>query len=330
MKRSFYNLAILLTNMLALAACNMPGIKPSSTPIALTGFCGDDICDGAEDVNSCPIDCQLVGATAEAANEEGIYRVTNPTSGAQLYVRVIRSQIWDGEALPTLVLVPGGNDSSSTFLDPPQNPAQRIADAGFVVVVFDPDGRGQSEGEEDHGGFVHQDGLAAVIQQIVTLPEVDPSHVGLVSYSYGITMASGALARHPDLPVTFLIDWEGPADRNDTGGCDDNHIGHLTGIAECDDEAFWSQREALTFIGQIKASYLRMQSERDHVQPDTTHAMAMIDAAMKGGVPSVRLNDMRANLTFDATTPIAMLSEEMDKDREALVVRYAQELLMGE
>jgi pimeloyl-ACP methyl ester carboxylesterase len=306
----------------------MPSIKQPSTDVALNELCGDGECDGLEDTANCPIDCQSIGITAESAGEEGVYRVTNSGSGAQLYMRVVRPQSWGGEALPTLILIPGGNGDSSSFFTPPQNQAQRLADSGFVVVGFDPDGRGQSEGEEDYGGFVHQDGLAAVIQQAAALPEVDPLSIGLVSYSYGVTMASGVLARHPDLPVIFLIDWEGPAGRNDTGGCDADHIGHLIGIGECGDEAFWSQREALTFIAQIKIPYQRIQSEKDHVQPDNAHAATMINAAVNGSAPWVRLNDLEPNQAYDLNALPAMLPEEMDRQRDELVIRYALELLV--
>lgn len=323
-----HRLTILAVGILTLTACNMPSVKQPSIQATSSGLCGDGECDDPENATNCPIDCQPIDAAAQLAGEEGIYQITNPASGAQLYMRVIRPQIWGGEALPTLILIPGGNSDSSDFFTPPQNQAQRIADAGFVVVVFDPDGRGQSEGQEDYGGFVHQDGLAAVIQQAATLPEVDPLSIGLVSYSYGITMASGSLARHPDLPVMFLIDWEGPAGRNDTGGCDANHIGHLTGIGECGDESFWSQREALTFISQLNVPYQRIQSEEDHAQPDNTHAVAMINAAVNGGAPWVRLNDLEPNQTYDLGTPPAMLPEELDKQRDELVIRYTMELLM--
>lgn len=325
--KSFCHLTVALLGILALTACNMPALRLSPTQTTLNGLCGDGICDGPEDTGTCLTDCPPVDATAESAGERDVYWVTNPASGAPLYMRVVRPQIWDGEALPTLILIPGGNSDSSGFFTSPQNQAQRIADAGFVVVVFDPDGRGQSEGQEDYGGFVHQDGLAAVIKRAASLPEVDPLSIGLVSFSYGITIASGALVRHPDLPVIFLIDWEGPADRNDTGGCDAGHIGHLTGIGECNDEAFWSQREALAFIAQIKVPYQRIQSEKDHAQPDSAHAVAMINAAANGGAPWVRLNDLESNQTYDQATLPTMLPEEMDRQRDKLVIRYALELL---
>lgn len=63
------------------------------------------------------------------------------------------------------------------------------------------------------------------------LPEADSSLVAIATNSFGVTMAAGALVNHTDLGVDVLVDWEGPADGNDTGGCDGEHLGgHLYGV----------------------------------------------------------------------------------------------------
>ncbi len=325
-----------------LAACSAGGggAAPRPTPpLGAGGLCGDGACSGS--AQNCSQDCAASSPLApietpassetalpafEAATEPNSYWVTNPSSGARLYVRVIRPDSWDGAALPALTLVPGGNGFSAGFLRPPRSSAQTIADAGFIVILFDPDGRGQSEGVEGQNGFIQQDGLAAVIQFAASLPEVDAARMGLVSFSFGITMAAGALARAPDLPVQFLLDWEGPADRNDTGGCDADRMGHLAGEVACDDEVFWSEREAVTFMGQLPIPYQRLQSERDHVQPDVNHAILMVNTAVTGGVPWVRLNDLPPNQTYDSAAPPPMLSDDLDRQLDAQVIQYAQAL----
>lgn len=258
------------------------------------------------------------------------YTVTNPSSGAALAVQVFYPQNWDGQTkLPTLVLVPGGSGDSGAFLrKPPQGSStvDVITQAGYVAVIFDPDGRGKSGGTENYNGFIQQDGLAEVIRFAAALPGVDSANIGLVTYSYGITMGAGALARHPDLPVKFLIDWEGPANRNDTGGCDSAGRGHLKDVASCTDESFWAEREASAFIGQIRVPYQRIQSQKDHVQPDNAHAILMVNNAVSGGVPWVRLNDDAPNQTYDPANPPAMLPDSMDRQKDALIVQYAAEL----
>lgn len=241
------------------------------------------------------------------------YSVTNPSSGVDWYVQVIHPPGWSGEALPTLVIVPGGIQSGSGFVEE-RLTARLLVNEGYTVIAFDADGRGQTSGEEDQNGYIHQDGLVAVIDASATFEGVDRSQIGMMSFSYGITMASGALARYPDLPVRFLIDWEGPADRNDTGGCDADQTGHLKGQVDCDDESFWSGREALKFIRQIGVPYQRLQSQDDHAQPDVDHAVLMVNAAVEGGVPWVRLNSLEPNQTYDMAKPPPMFISNAPQD----------------
>ncbi len=319
----------------------IPGEKPIldvEPPAQLEGEkrCGDGICDGPENADSCPQDCSADSAPALGNNlpgsgaESDIHWVVNPSSGVRLYVEIIKPEGWRGEALPALVLIPGGSGDSSAFTEKPQK-IHTILEFGFTLVVFDPDGRGNSEGEEDNNGYIHQDGLAAVIEYAAALPEVDSDQIGLVSYSYGITMAAGALARYLKLPVRFLIDWEGPANRNDTGGCDEDNLGHLVGHP-CDDEDFWSQREASSFALKMQLPYLRLQSEQDHVQPDNGHALLMISNATAekygghGRSPWTRLNDLVPNTVYAQDDPPPMLSEESPQSTEQLIITAAKEL----
>lgn len=260
------------------------------------------------------------------------YWVTNPTSGARLNVEVVYPATYTEGRLPALVLVPGGRSDSSGFLrsGPGGSDAERLANQGFVVVVFDPDGRGASSGSEDENGSVQQDGLAAVIEQAASLPSVDADRLGLVSYSYGVTMAAGALARHPELPVLFFIDWEGPANRDDTGGCNTDNLGHLKGHP-CDDESFWSEREASTFMTSVAVPYQRLQSRVDHVQPDADHAILLIAQATSvafgghGRSPWTRLNDLPPNRVYTTGNPPPLPGK--DANLQALVGEVARELL---
>jgi hypothetical protein len=255
--------------------------------------------------------------------------VTNPTSGVSLFVQVFRPQAGSGP-WPALVLVPGGRGAGSQSFRPPE--AQQYADLGFLVVAFDPDGRGRSSGTEDDDGFVHQDGLKAVIEYASGLPQSD-GQVVLASFSYGVTMATGALARYPELPVVFFIDWEGPANRDDTGGCDADHTGHLQD-AGCGNEAFWSEREAATFIKEITVPYQRLQTLRDHVQPDNDHAILLVNNATNvafggaGKSPWTRLNDEEPNRVYGPGDPVDWLPEGVPNSE--LVSKYLEEFLRGE
>lgn len=258
-------------------------------------------------------------------NETGTYLVTNPTSESELLVQVVYPNGQDGNKdLRPVILVPGGSGTSRDFLQQKKS-AQTLADAGYAVVLFDPEGRGKSGGEEDYNGFIGQDGLAEIIRFAWELQE---SPITIVSFSYGITMSSGVLARYPDLPVGGLIDFEGPADRHDTGKCDDDKTGHLADVAACDDEAFWEQREALNFIKQSTFSYVRLQTEKDHVQPDVLSAVRMVNAASEAD-RRVQLNDSWIKFLLSEDNPPPMLPETFDREIIQKLPQYIEGLFAG-
>jgi outer membrane protein assembly factor BamB len=111
--------------------------------------------------------------------------VLNPTSGIELYCHIHRPVGFDSETTyPGVVLVPGGSGAGTSFDD--GGLAQDYANHGFIVMHFDPDGRGESTAggtytEEDYDGFLHQDGLHAVLQRLVGLPETDDCQIGVLS-----------------------------------------------------------------------------------------------------------------------------------------------------
>ncbi len=251
------------------------------------------------------------------ADEPNTYWVVNPSGGSRLFVSVTYPRGWNGELLPTLVLVPGGVGISEP------RKAQALATEGLLVIIFDPEGRGHSEGKEDYNGFIGQDGLAAVIEAATALPGLDADRYGLVSFSYGVTMAVGALARHPDLPIDFYIDWEGPVNRMyTTTGCGSQALEHIQ-WESCEDDAWWAEREAMNFIADVQVPYQRIQSQNDHVQRDNAHAIDIVNAAVAGGVPWTRLNEYPAGQTYEPSNPPAMLSDALDKQLEKTVAAYA-------
>ncbi|MEW5938532.1 MAG: alpha/beta fold hydrolase [Chloroflexota bacterium] len=254
------------------------------------------------------------------ADKPNAYWVVNPSSGSRLYVTATYPPSWNGETIPALVLVPGGTGVSEP------NKAARLAAEGFLVITFDPEGRGRSEGTEDYNGFIGQDGLAAVIEAATSLPGLDADRYGMVSFSYGVTMATGALARHPDLPIDFYIDWEGPVNRNYTSGCKPQPAQKIQ-WQPCDNEAWWAEREALTFIADVQVPYQRIQSQKDHVQAQNTHAIDIVNAAVEAGLPWVRLNEYPAGQTYDASNPPEMLSDALDRQLEQTVAAYARYII---
>ena len=187
-----------------------------------------------------------------------------------------------------VVLCPGTDDAGTVFdgWTQPLN-ATELAQRGYVAVHFDPAGRGRSWGEEDYGGPEHQDDLECVLRHVLGLPYVH--EVGVVSISLGLAMAAGALAT-TELPVRFLVDWEGPCDREIICAGGDIMVpalGH--GL---DDDTYWFPREATRHVGQLSCPYVRVQSERDHAQPgELRHAHRMVQAAAAGTLPWFQLNE---------------------------------------
>lgn len=244
-----------------------------------------------------------------------------------------------------VVSVPGGiNPGRMAALG---REARMLAEAGMVVVNFNAEGRVDdspediaSEGAEDYNGFRQQDTLCALVQYTLGLPYVISSNVGIRTQSYGITMGAGCAARHPEIPIKYIVDGEGPPSSFvtcheplalDDDPSNDKHdtvrgiLGHHSTYR--DDSlanlAFWEEREAIRFIGEFRGRYLRLQAEWDHAQPPSSpvqipafelpplwwhnkHTTDIVNAAVAGGVPWVRVNlpeqGNPVNATYDEYT----------------------------
>jgi len=285
------------------------------------------------------------------------FEVVGPT-GNRIYGQIRRPDPskYPGRAFPAVILVPGGINPGR--MDVHGKDAEVLSREGMVVVCFNAEGRVdtlapddlRSEGTEDFNGFRHQDGLAAIVEYVLGLDGVDPDNVGLKSQSYGITMATGCVGRHPDLPIRYLVDGEGPPDSfvtchgprflaGDTQKYDT--VKTIFGrLAVWQDGSqpnadWWSEREAIRFIGAFRGAYLRLQATWDHAQPPESaagiptyhhpngwpgggpawwqnkHATDMVDAAIAGGVPWVRVNlppqGNAVNATFTVDDPPSYL-----------------------
>lgn len=172
--------------------------------------------------------------------------------------------------------------------------AAEVARLGYVVLTFDPAGRGRSWGEEDYGGPEHQDDVRVAFRHLLASSHAD-GRVGVLSLSLGIASAIGALARWPEeLPARWLVDWEGPCDREiiTSGG---TILVPAKGHS-LEDEDYWLPREATRHVARLRCPYVRLQAWPDHAQPqELRHAQRMIHAAAKGELPWFQLNDHPRN-----------------------------------
>ena len=253
--------------------------------------------------------------------------ITNPSSGVDLYTHIhLPADASEDQPCPAAALVPGGSGTGQTF----HFEAEQLAAEGFVVAHFDPDGRGLSTAGgtytvEDYCGYLQQDGLKAVLDHLASLPEVDDDNVGILSNSYGITMASGMLARHQDdPPVRYLIDFEGPADRSDTARVNGGHVPVSTS-----NDLFWREREAATFMPGVLPQYVRLQSASDHNRniTDNHHAIQLINGATNtvfGGDgisiwTRVNLDGVNGpNQIYSVASPPVWFDDVLDDDKQVM------------
>ena len=244
--------------------------------------------------------------------------ITEPISGIQLYTRVLQPDpaLYPGELFPAVVLVPGGLGDGAPLID--RLEYQHLAEQGFVIVAFNPPGRGSGQpgnrtsgGVEDCNGFAGQNALKAVIEYVAGLPNVDSDNIGVQTGSYGITMGAGALGRYPSLPVKYLVDMEGPSNNlistfYYSPGGERNHLcGHWSVISDTSqaNADWWIERESYRYIGDFDGYYLRAQAEFDHAQPTGvyTHTLEMNNTAVISGVPWVRVNGLEMGNPISAT-----------------------------
>ncbi|MSQ03007.1 MAG: hypothetical protein EXR71_14155 [Myxococcales bacterium] len=208
------------------------------------------------------------------------------TAGYRLAGKTVRPRL--GGPFPGLAVSPAIHQGVAALMGTGAVvSAIELARLGYVVLVHDPAGRGDSWGEEDFGGPEHQDDLRVAVRALTRDPGCT-GRVGVLSLSLGIAAATGALTRWPDLPVDWLVDWEGPCDRETVtaGGAQMlPAAGH-----PLDDEHYWPPREALAGIPRLTCGYVRLQAFPDHAQPDELrHARRMLVAAT--GAAWRQLND---------------------------------------
>jgi hypothetical protein len=313
-------LLVLIVSLSILVGCS----SPSDSIVGHT--------ESPPPVDHLPYDPRESGEPYQTILEEFSYQNRNGDL-IQGLIRRPDPEYYPQARFAAVVKVPGGiNPGRFEALTPE---AKALAEAGLVVVTFNAEGRVDSrnpediasQGDEDYNGFKNQDTLAEIIAYTQQLPYVINENVGIRSQSYGITMAAGCAARHPELGIKYIVDGEGPSSSFVTVQepraifSPPNHpyqdkyktvyeiLGHYSLQRDPSEEnqAFWEEREAIHFIGRFNGLYLRLQGEWDHSQPPGNaeeivffhqppawwqgkHTCDMVNAALDGGVPWVRVN----------------------------------------
>ncbi len=220
---------------------------------------------------------------------------------------------------PGIVFVPGGGSSGTDYDGDTEVTADDVAALGFAVLHYDPLGRGRTGGEEDFWGPRHQEELAAVVEHMSGSVSVDAGNIGILSFSIGIAIAAGALARFP-LPVQYLFDWEGPSNRFNITKNDTHKP--LKGFPTSND-GFWRDREPSRFIGAVPCGYFRYQGEEDHMQGAYKgHAAELLNLATRGKAAWTKCNENPGNTYVDEKQPEAFHWVPRASDRKARILEY--------
>jgi len=227
------------------------------------------------------------------------------TNGIYLYAHLHKPSFVSAE-MPChgLILVPGGTQTGNAWhASWKKSNTRHWTQAGFIVIDFDFQGRGNTPGEEDWYGPVHREDLKAVIEYMNQRDDVLPIGAGIVTSSWGITVAAATLAENKDLNIRFLVDKEGSSDRYSSTQWDDPYWIDLLGNGnDTSVDEYWDPRESITFQPYITVPYIRIQSDMDHAMDIfyVDHAIALVNAAVEGLCPYVQLNNMQVLRPLDA------------------------------
>lgn len=201
---------------------------------------------------------------------------------------------------PALVVVPGGLSSGMVYDQGSEITITEIASHGFIVLHYDPSGRGHSGGQEDYWGEKHQDEMIDVLHFLIQHPAVKHTQVGVFSFSIGNAIAIGALGRHQPSFVSYLFDWEGPSNRfNITKN--DTHP-PLQAFPSTNLH-FWHKREPINFIQDLRCGYFRYQALYDHMQgTNKSHAIELVHGATNGQASWTQLNNNPVGMDITENT----------------------------
>jgi len=274
----------------------------------------------------CPVfsDCTNNQEIGTVASQPEIKFLSNGTAslfvpslnGKKIAVRITKP---DGDGpFPVLIGVAGADGMYAFNSDL----STSLHEMGIVRVDFAPQGRGDSEGQDNFNGTVHQEDLKAIVDCIGPLAFVQQDNIGILTYSYGVVLAMGALSRYPEIPIAFLVDWEGPScpGKDFQRGIENKEpwfkrtILLISGRDEVSseeypklvihgglipDEAYWFERDATRFAENLPCPYLRVQFDPDHAQGTSKyHMMGIINVATENSGQWTRCNDNPANIIY--------------------------------
>ena len=230
------------------------------------------------------------------------FAVSNPASGVDIFGEIhLPGDASSTSQVPAIIMVPDAGEDGAGF----HGICDVWARLGFAAIHFDPDGRGHSIGDgsyvnDDWSGFIHQDGLRRVFEMVASHQDIDSEQLVLRAVGHGLAMATGMLQRHPSPPrAAVLLDVEGHSTREQSSF----ENGGPVPVPEANGN-FWAEREALGFIGQVDAAYLRLQSAEDSISPNNDYVIELLQRGLRSefGGQSGRSSPQRVNGMLDNPT----------------------------
>jgi alpha/beta superfamily hydrolase len=241
--------------------------------------------------------------------------------GAKIYAHLHRPAT--PGRYPCVIFVPGGASAGTDYDRTTEVTAEDVAALGFTVLHYDPAGRGKTKGREDFWGTLHQEELAHIANYCADLAVVAPDDIGILSFSIGIAIAVGALARYA-MPVRYLFDWEGPSNRFNITKQDTHKP--LRDFPTTN-HAFWSEREPSRFMGDVPCGYFRYQCETDHLQGASKgHALELLTLAARGKAAWTRCNDNPADTRYDGQREASYLWVPAGVNQKAQILTFLLEI----
>ena len=141
-----------------------------------------------------------------------------------------------------------------------------IVESGFIALLIDLPGHGQSEG--DIFKLVRKDfleGVCGAYDYLVSLPEINKDLIGVEGSSFGGYLA---ILLTKERPIKWLS-LKNPANYPDSGKEDPQVV-----VSDTIDHGIWreqpmdaSKNEAINALNQFKGKILLMQSEKDKIIP---------------------------------------------------------------
>jgi uncharacterized protein len=191
-----------------------------------------------------------------------IKKVSFLSAGKKMSALILTPDKFMGK-LPGLLVLHGWRSEKDRY---PER-VKDIVENGFIALLIDLPGHGQSEG--DINTLVRKDfmnGVYGAYDYLTSLPEVDKDKIGVEGSSFGGYLA---ILLTKERPTVKWLSLKNPANYPDSGKESPQVV-----VSDTIDHGIWSEQpmdasknEAINALNHFKGKILLMQSEKDKIIP---------------------------------------------------------------